>query len=158
MNRNCRRNHGSADRISGVNGPDIAAVYRLLTEVARQLGEVAQQVSEIAQRVTAHDRRFEQIDRRFEQIDQRFEQMELRFEQIDARFDRHVNRIDELAADIAGLREQVTRDITDLRETVALYHHSVVGHGIQFSEVERRPLRLERHLGLPPLEPGERIL
>jgi chromosome segregation ATPase len=151
--------------MSGVNGPDIAAVYQLLTEVARQLGEVAQQVSEIARRVTAHDRRFEQIDRRFEQmelrfeqIDRRFEQMELRFEQIDARFDRHVNRIDELAADIAGLREQVTHDITDLRETVALYHHSVVGHGIQFSEVERRTLRVERHLGLPPLEPGERIL
>jgi chromosome segregation ATPase len=144
--------------MSGVNGPDIAAVYQLLTEVARQLGEVAQQVSEIAQRVTAHDRRFEQIDQRFEHMELRFEQMELRFEQIDARFDRHVNRIDELAADIAGLREQVTHDITDLRETVALYHHSVVGHGIQFSEVERRPLRLERHLGLPPLEPGERIL
>ena len=123
--------------MSGVNGPDIAAVYQLLTEVARQLGEVAQQVSEIAQRVAAHDRRFEQID---------------------ARLDRHVARIDELAADIAGLREQVTHDITGLRETVALYHHSVVGHGIQFSEVERRTLRLERHLGLPPLEPEGRIL
>ena len=36
--------------------------------------------------------------------------------------------------------------------------HSVVGHGIQFSEVERRTLRLERHLGLPPLEPEGRIL
>src|SRR5271166_5831650 len=64
---------------------------------------------------------------------------------------------DELPADIAGLREQVTHDITDLRETVALYHYSVVGHGIQFSEVQRRMLRVERHLGLPPLEPGGRI-
>jgi hypothetical protein len=52
----------------------------------------------------------------------------------------------------------VTHDITDLRETVALYHHSVVGHGIQFSEVERRTLCVERHFGLPPLEPGERTL
>ena len=138
------------DRMSGVNGPDIAAVYQLLTEVAQQVGDIIRRLSE-------HDRRFEQIDGRFEQIDRRLEQMELRFEQIDARFDRHVNRIDELAADIAGLREQVTHDITDLRETVALYHHSVVGHGIQFSEVERRMLRVERHLGLPPLEPGGRI-
>ena len=81
--------------MSGVNGPDIAAVYQLLTEVARQVGELAQ---------------------------------------------------------------QVTHDITGLRETVALYHHSVVGHGIQFSEVERRTLRLERHLGLPPLEPEGRTL
>jgi chromosome segregation ATPase len=130
--------------MSGVNDPDIAAVYQLLTEVAQQVGDIVRRLSE-------HDRRFEQIDRRFEQID-------LRFEHLDARFDRHAARIDELAADIAGLREQVTHDITDLRETVALYHHSVVGHGIQFSEVERRTLRLERHLGLPPLEPEGRIL
>jgi chromosome segregation ATPase len=158
--------------MSGVNGPDIAAVYQLLTEVAQQVGDIGRRLSEhgrrfeeidqrfdrIDRRFEQIDRHFEQIDRRFEQIDRRFEQMELRFEQIDARFDRHVNRIDELAADIAGLREQVTHDITDLRETVALYHHSVVGHGIQFSEVERRTLRLERHLGLPPLEPEGRIL
>jgi chromosome segregation ATPase len=143
--------------MSGVNGPDIAAVYQLLTEVAQQVGDIIRRLSEHDRRFEQIDRRFEQIDRRFEQIDRRLEQMELRFEQIDARFDRHVNRIDELAADIAGLREQVTHDITDLRETVALYHHSVVGHGIQFSEVERRMLRVERHLGLPPLEPGGRI-
>jgi len=136
--------------MSGVNGPDIAAVYQLLTEVAQQVGDIVRRLSE-------HDRRFEQIDRRFEQIDRRFEQIDMHLEQIDARFDRHVNRIDELAADIAGLREQVTHDITDLRETVALYHYSVVGHGIQFSEVQRRMLRVERHLGLPPLEPGGRI-
>jgi chromosome segregation ATPase len=145
------------DRMSGVNGPDIAAVYQLLTEVAQQVGDIIRRLSEHDRRFEQIDGRFEQIDRRFEQIDRRLEQMELRFEQIDARFDRHVNRIDELAADIAGLREQVTHDITDLRETVALYHHSVVGHGIQFSEVERRMLRVERHLGLPPLEPGGRI-
>jgi chromosome segregation ATPase len=143
--------------MSGVNGPDIAAVYQLLTEVAQQVGDIIRRLSEHDRRFEQIDGRFEQIDRRFEQIDRRLEQMELRFEQIDARFDRHVNRIDELAADIAGLREQVTHDITDLRETVALYHHSVVGHGIQFSEVERRMLRVERHLGLPPLEPGGRI-
>ena len=145
------------DRMSGVNGPDIAAVYQLLTEVAQQVGDIIRRLSEHDRRFEQIDGRFEQIDRRFEQIDRRLEQMELRFEQIDARFDRHVNRIDELAADIDGLREQVTHDITDLRETVALYHHSVVGHGIQFSEVERRMLRVERHLGLPPLEPGGRI-
>ena len=145
------------DRMSGVNGPDIAAVYQLLTEVAQQVGDIIRRLSEHDRRFEQIDGRFEQIDRRFEQIDRRLEQMELRFEQIDARFDRHVNRIDELAADIAGLREQVTHDITDLRETVALYHQSVVGHGIQFSEVERRMLRVERHLGLPPLEPGGRI-
>ena len=150
--------------MSGVNGPDIAAVYQLLTEVAQQVGDIIRRLSEhdrrfeqIDGRFEQIDRRFEQIDRRFEQIDRRFEQVELRFEQIDARFDRHVNRIDELAADIAGLREQVTHDITDLRETVALYHHSVVGHGIHFSEVERRMLRVEQHLGLQPLEPGGRI-
>ena len=140
------------------NGIDIAAVYRLLTEVA-------QQVSDISRRVAAHDRRFEQIDRRFDQIDRRFDQIDRRFEQIDARFDqvdarfdRHVSRIDELAADIARLREQVTHDISGLRETVAFYHHSVVGLGIQFSDVENRVLRVERQLSLPPLETGGSII
>jgi chromosome segregation ATPase len=140
------------------DGIDIAAVYQLLTEVAQQVGDIVRRLSEHDRRFEQIDRRFEQIDRRFEQIDQRFEQMDLRFEQIDARFDRHVARIDELAADIAGLREQVTHDIAELRDTVAFYHHSVVGQGIQFSNLERRMLRVERHLGLPPLEPGGRIL
>jgi len=48
------------------NGPDIAAVYQLLTEVARQVGDILWRLSE-------HDRRFEQIDRRFEKMDLRFE-------------------------------------------------------------------------------------
>ena len=48
------------------NGPDIAAVYQLLTEVARQVGDFAQQASEIARKVTAHDQRFEKMDLRFE--------------------------------------------------------------------------------------------
>ena len=57
--------------MSGVNGPDIAAVYQLLTEVALQVGDIVRRLSE-------HDGRFEQIDRRFEQIDRRFEQIDRR--------------------------------------------------------------------------------
>ena len=63
------------------NGIDLAAVYQLLSEVARKVGD--------------HDRRFDQIDRRFDQI-------HARFQEIDA-------RLGEMTADIAGLRESVCR-------------------------------------------------
>jgi len=66
--------------MSGVNGPDIAAVYQLLTEVAQQVGDIVRRLSE-------HDRR-----------------------------------------------------------------------ASSSAKSERRTLRLERHLGLPPLEPEGRIL
>ena len=62
------------------NGIDIAAVYQLLTEVARS--------------VSAHDRRFEGLDRRFEALDRRFEALD--------------RKLDEMSADIVGLREAVT--------------------------------------------------
>ena len=81
------------------NGVDIAAVYQLLSEVARK-------VADIDARVAEHDRRF-----------------------------------DELTADISGLRE-----------AVANYPSSVVGHGIMFSKIEERMLRVERHLNLDPIE------
>ncbi|HJU18832.1 MAG TPA: hypothetical protein VJ770_20455 [Stellaceae bacterium] len=81
------------------NGADIAAVYQLLSEVARKVAE--------------HDRRFDQI---------------------------------------AARLEEVTADIAGLRETVANYHSSVVGHGIMFSKLEERMIRVERHLNLNPIE------
>ncbi len=62
------------------NGVDIAAVYQLLSEVARM--------------VAGHDRRFDGYDRRFDEIT--------------ARLDAHDRRFDELVADIAGLRETLT--------------------------------------------------
>jgi hypothetical protein len=67
-------------RMQSGNGIDIAAVYQLLTEVART--------------VSGHDRRFEAIDRRFETIDRRFEAID--------------RKLGAITGDIAGLREAVT--------------------------------------------------
>jgi ABC-type transporter Mla subunit MlaD len=97
--------------MSGANGPDIAAVYQLLTQVART--------------VTGHDR-----------------------------------KLDDLSAEVAGLREVVAaqdRKLDDLaaglasfRDAVTHYHSSVLGHGMLISELDERVRRIERHLKLEP--------
>ena len=97
--------------MSGANGPDIAAVYQLLTQVART--------------VTGHDR-----------------------------------KLDDLSAEVAGLREVVaahdrklddlTAGLASLRDAVTHYHSSVLGHGLLISELDERVRRIERHLKLSP--------
>ena len=98
--------------MSGGNGPDIAAVYQLLTQVART--------------VTGHDR-----------------------------------KLDDLSAEVAGLREVVaahdrklddlTAGLASLRDAVTHYHSSVLGHGLLISELDERVRRIERHLKLAPV-------
>ena len=46
---------------------------------------------------------------------------------------------------------EVRSDIAELRHTLTQYHSSVLGHGILISELERRVLRIEEHLHLPPV-------
>jgi ABC-type transporter Mla subunit MlaD len=97
--------------MSGANGPDIAAVYQLLTQVART--------------VTGHDR-----------------------------------KLDDLSAEVAGLREVVaahdrklddlSSGLASLRDPVTHYHSSVLGHGLLISELDERVRRIERHLKLEP--------
>ena len=97
--------------MSGANGPDIAAVYQLLTQVART--------------VTGHDR-----------------------------------KLDDLSAEVAGLREVVaahdrklddlSAGLASLRDAVTHYHSSVLGHGLLISELDERVRRIERHLKLSP--------
>jgi len=73
--------------MSGGNGPDIAAVYQLLTEVAR--------------RVAGHDARLDSFDRRFDAQDRKLDG-------IVARLADHDRKLDDLAAGLAALREAVT--------------------------------------------------
>jgi ABC-type transporter Mla subunit MlaD len=97
--------------MSGPNRPDIAAVYQLLTQVART--------------VTGHDR-----------------------------------KLDDLSAEVAGLREVVaahdrklddlSSGLASLRDPVTHYHSSVLGHGLLISELDERVRRIERHLKLEP--------
>ena len=97
--------------MSGPNGPDIAAVYQLLTQVARA--------------VTGHDRKLDDLAAEFAGL-----------REVVAAHDR---KLDDLAAGLASLRDAVTH-----------YHSSVLGHGMLISELDERVRRIERHLKLAP--------
>jgi hypothetical protein len=61
-----------------------------------------------------------------------------------AAIDRRFSTIDRQFAEVRS-------DIADLRHTLTQYHASVLGHGILISDLERRVLRIEDHLHLPPV-------
>jgi hypothetical protein len=46
--------------------------------------------------------------------------------------------------------DDLTGQVTSLRETVTSYHASVLGHGILISELEARVRRIEQRLELSP--------
>ena len=97
--------------MSGPNGPDVAAVYQLLTQVART--------------VTGHDRKLDDLSAEVAGL-----------REVVAAHDR---KLDDLAAGLASLRDAVTH-----------YHSSVLGHGLLISELDERVRRIERHLKLEP--------
>jgi chromosome segregation ATPase len=111
--------------MSGVNGPDIAAVYQLLTEVAR--------------RVAGHDDKFDTQDRKLDAQDRKLDAIIARLDAHDRKFAEHDRKLDDLAAGLSSLREAVTH-----------YHSSVIGHGVLISELDERVRRIERHLKLEP--------
>ena len=49
------------DCMSGVNGPDIAAVYQLLTEVARRVAGHDAKLDDIAAHLAEHDRKLDDL-------------------------------------------------------------------------------------------------
>lgn len=109
------------------NGVDIAAVYQLLTEVART--------------VAGHDRKLDAQDRKLNEII--------------VVVNGHTAKLDELAAVVNrnDLRLQdLTTDVASLRETLTHYHATVLGHGVLYSELEERVRRIERHLRLEPAQ------
>src|SRR6516162_6939937 len=111
--------------MSGVNGPDIAAVYQLLTEVSRT--------------VTGHDSRLDSFDRKLDGIAARLADHDRKLEAIAVHLADHDRKLNDLAAGLSSLREAVTH-----------YHSSVIGHGILISELDERVRRIERHLKLEP--------
>ena len=104
------------------NGIDIGAVYQLLTEVAGKVTEIDTRMATMDARMTGMDARMTGMDARVTAVQQ----------------------------ELAGFRDQVAHDMTNLRQTVAFYHDAVVGQGIHYSGIERRVQRIERHLGLKP--------
>ena len=126
------------------NGVDIAAVYQLLTEVARTVAGHDRKFDEIANRLDGHDRRADSQDRKLDWQDRKLNEIILIVNQHTAKLDELgavVNRHDLRLADL-------TTDIAGLRETLAHYHATVRGHGILYSELEERVRHIERHLRL----------
>ena len=128
------------------NGPDIAAVYQLLTEVARIVGEHTRRFDQIDRRLAAHDHRFDEHDRRFVEQGSKINELVATLNEhgrvlgdIAAAVNRHEAKLDDLAASQNSLRESLT-----------LYYSAVVGHGIAMSDLDERVRRIERHLNLEP--------
>jgi DNA repair ATPase RecN len=126
---------GRADPMSG--GVDIAAVYQLLTEVARTVAGHDRKLDDIAGRLDRHDRRLDSQDRKLNEIILVVNQHTAKLDELAAVVNRHDLRLQDLTTDVAGLRETLTH-----------YHATVLGHGILYSELEERVRRIERHLRL----------
>jgi chromosome segregation ATPase len=93
---------------------------------------VYQLLREVARTVDGHTqilREHSQILREHSQILSEHSQ---RFREIDKRLD------------------DLTAGLGTLREAVAHYHSSVLGHGVLISELDERVRRIERHLNLSP--------
>ena len=123
--------------MSSGNGVDIAAVYQLLTEVARTLA--------------GHDRRFDSHDRRFDAQDRKLDAQDRKLNEIIGVVNDHTAKLNELA-EIVNRHDRklddLTSDVTGLREAVTHYHATALGHGILYSELDERVRRIERHLKL----------
>jgi hypothetical protein len=111
--------------MSGVNGPDLAAVYQLLSEIART--------------VAGHDGKLDSYHGKFDAQDRKLDAIIARLEAHDRKFAEHDRKLDDLAAGLTSLREAVTH-----------YHSTVIGHGFLISELDERVRRIERHLKLEP--------
>jgi len=125
--------------MSGHDGPDISAVYQLLSEVARI--------------VAGHDRRFDEHDRRFDAHDRRFDEHTGKLNELISVVNGHGSKLDELAAVVNAHDRKLdvlSADLAGLRETLTHYHASVLGHGILISELQERVRRIERHLHIEP--------
>jgi ABC-type transporter Mla subunit MlaD len=125
--------------MSSGNGVDIAAVYQLLSEVARTLA--------------GHDRRFDAQDRKLDAQDRKLDAQDRKLNEIIGVVNDHTAKLNELA-DVVNRHDRklddLTADIAGLRETVTHYHATVLGHGILYGELDQRVRRIERHLKLEP--------
>jgi chromosome segregation ATPase len=131
------------------NGPDIAAVYQLLREVA-------QMVAEHGRRFDAIDGRFDAIDRRFDQVNGRLAEHDNRLDQQDGKLNEVILKVNDntraLAEVIATLNrhEKKLDDLAagqnSLQETLNFYHSAGVGHGIAITDLDERVKRLEKFM------------
>lgn len=107
------------------NGIDLAAVYQLLSEVARTVSGHDRLLNELVSTVNDHTRKFDQL--------------------LDV-----VNGHSRTLADHTHQMEDLTAALAELRAAVGGYHEAVVSQGIHYSELDGRVRRIERHLKLEP--------
>jgi hypothetical protein len=111
--------------MSGPNGPDIAAVYQLLTQVAHT--------------VTGHDRKLDNLSAEVAGLRGTVGGLGGVVAGLSETVAGHDRKLDDLAAGLASLRDALTH-----------YHSSVLGHGLLIGELDERVRRIERHLKLEP--------
>lgn len=104
------------------NGIDLAAVYQLL--------------SEVAQTVRGHSERFDQIERGLKEIVATVNRHGRTLDQLVSVVNDHSPKIDDLTAGLGELRLRVDQ-----------IHASVIGHGLDISEVTERLKLLETPSG-----------
>lgn len=89
------------------NGPDVGAVYQLLTEVVRI--------------VSGHDLRFDALEARLDEQDRRFDEHAGKLNELVVIVNGHTRKLDELA-DIVNRHDRKLDDLAagfaDLRETL----------------------------------------
>jgi hypothetical protein len=111
--------------MSGGSGIDIAAVYQLLSQVARTVRDHTSILNDHTRVLNDHTHQLAELKRDVGGLT------------------RDVNN---LTRDVKDL----TYGQTTLRQTLTEYHSSVIGHGILISHLEDRVRRIEHHLNLPP--------
>jgi uncharacterized coiled-coil protein SlyX len=119
------------------NGPDIAAVYQVLTEVAQMVAGHDRRFDRIEARLDGHDRRFDEQDRKINELVRTVNEHSRVFAEVTATLALHGRKLDDLGA---GQKE--------LRAALTHYHTTVLGHGVLISELDERVRRIERHLKL----------
>jgi ABC-type transporter Mla subunit MlaD len=132
--------------VSGANGPDIAAVYQLLTQVART--------------VTGHDRKLDDLSADLTGLRQTVGGLRETVGGLRETVGGLRETVGGLRETVGGLTEVVgghdhklddlAAGLVSLREAVTNYHATVLGHGILISELDERVRRIERRLNLEP--------
>jgi len=111
--------------MSGGNGVDIAAVYQLLSQVARTVSDHTSILNDHTRVLNDHTHQLAELKCDVGGLT------------------REVNSLTRDVKDLAHGQ-------TTLRQTLTEYHSSVIGHGILISHLEDRVRRIEHHLNLPP--------
>ncbi len=87
------------------------------------------------------------------QVSARLDGIEDKLNELVVAINQHSRKFDEVAGVLNEHNrklENLTHGLTDLRDAVTHYHHSVVGHGIAVNRLDKRVKLLEEHLGLGP--------